>query len=156
MIRRWVVAVLLVLAVPFVTLLTMSLTARKPANVGRPTAKLAPCPSANNCVCSQDEGASHVDPYPMGPNAERAWFTLREMLRKGERIRLVVDAPNYLHLEHRSAVFGFVDDLEFVRDDSAGVIHVRAAARSGKYDLGANRRLIDRIRESLAKLLKSP
>ena len=156
MIRRWVAAVFLVLAVPFVTLLAMTLTAKKPANVGRPTATLSPCPSANNCVCSQDDGASHIDPLPLGQNAERAWITVREMLRKGERMRLVVDAANYLHIEHRSAVFGFVDDLEFVRDDAAGVIHVRAAARSGKYDFGANRQMVDRIRESLAKSLQTP
>jgi uncharacterized protein (DUF1499 family) len=64
---------------------------------------------------------------------------------------LVVNDPAYLHVESRSAVFGFIDDLEFVRDDADNVIHVRAAARSGKYDFNVNRQLIEKIRDKLLK-----
>ena len=152
MIKRTIIAALVVLATPFVVLLILRLTSKKPANVGVPTTKLAPCPSKDNCVCSQDEGESHIDPLPLGVNPNQTWMALREMVRNGERMKLVVDDPKYLHVESRTAVFGFVDDLEFVRDDAAGVIHVRAAARSGKYDFNVNRRRIERIRTELAKV----
>ena|SRR5436190_711053 len=152
MIRRTVIGALLVLAVPFVVLLVLRFTSRKPANVGIPTSKLAPCPSPSNCVCSQCEGESHIDPLPLGVNRNRTWRVLREMVRNGERMTLVVDDPEYLHVESRSQVFGFVDDLEFVRNDAENVIHVRAAARSGKYDFNVNRRRIDRIRAELEKM----
>jgi uncharacterized protein (DUF1499 family) len=152
MIKRTIIAALVVLATPFVVLLILRLTSRKPANVGVPTMKLAPCPSKDNCVCSQDEGESRIDPLPLGVNPNRTWIALREMVRNGERMTLVVDEPFYLHVESRTAVFGFVDDLEFVRDSDARVIHVRSAARSGKYDFNANRRRIERIRMELARV----
>jgi uncharacterized protein (DUF1499 family) len=146
-----VIGALLVLAVPFAALATLSLTARKPDGVGVPTDKLAPCPSPDNCVCSQDDGPSRIEPLPLGINPDRTWNALRQMLRTGERMTLVVDAPRYLHVESRTKLFRFIDDLEFVRDDAAGVIHVRSAARSGKYDMNANRRRMDRIRTELAR-----
>jgi uncharacterized protein (DUF1499 family) len=48
-------------------------------------------------------------------------------------------------VEFRSALFRFVDDVEFVLDDSARVIHFRSASRAGYYDFGVNRRRMQEI-----------
>ena len=156
MMWRWLAGGAFVLAIPFVGLAFLSLFARKPANVGIPTTKLAPCPSKDNCVCSQDVGAgSFIEPFPLGVDPGRTWNALRQMLRTGERMKLVVDEPNYLHVESHTTIYRFVDDMEFVRDSASNVIHVRASARSGKYDMSANRRRIDRIRSELARVTGS-
>jgi uncharacterized protein (DUF1499 family) len=62
------------------------------------------------------------------------------------RAKVMTDSDTYLHVEFRSLVFRFVDDVEFLADDDAKVIHVRSASRVGHSDLGANRRRIETIR----------
>jgi len=54
--------------------------------------------------------------------------------------------PGHLRFEARTAWLRFRDDLEFLADDAAKVIHVRSASRVGQSDLGANRRRIEAIR----------
>jgi uncharacterized protein (DUF1499 family) len=49
-------------------------------------------------------------------------------------------------VEFRS-VLGFVDDLIFAASPEEEVIHVRSASRTGKWDLGVNRRWVERIRK---------
>jgi uncharacterized protein (DUF1499 family) len=67
------------------------------------------------------------------------------------RTKLIRVTPEYLHVEFKSAVFGFVDDVEFAIGESPGVIHVRSASRLGYWDMGANRRRVERIREEFAR-----
>ena len=43
----------------------------------------------------------------------------------------------------------YVDDVEFLYDQSKGITHVRSASRIGYSDLGANRNRIESIRELL-------
>jgi len=52
----------------------------------------------------------------------------------------------YLHVEFRSTLFRFVDDVEFVIDEPQGLIHIRSASRVGYSDLGANRKRMEKIR----------
>jgi len=49
---------------------------------------------------------------------------------------------------------GFVDDVEFHKDDINQVIHVRSASRLGKSDLGVNRKRVEEIRQQLQELIK--
>jgi uncharacterized protein (DUF1499 family) len=55
----------------------------------------------------------------------------------------------YLHVEFRSAIFRFVDDVEFHLRGQDGIIAVRSAARVGHGDLGVNRQRVETIREGL-------
>lgn len=66
-------------------------------------------------------------------DAERARSL--EVLNGMDRARIVRADVDYLHAEFRSAVFGFVDDVEFLFD-APGVIQVRSASRTGYYDFG--------------------
>ena len=51
-----------------------------------------------------------------------------------------------MHAEFTSAVFGFVDDVEFQFDPS-GFIQIRSASRTGYYDFGVNRERVETIRQ---------
>jgi uncharacterized protein (DUF1499 family) len=67
------------------------------------------------------------------------------VVRNMNRATIVTATPSYLHVEFRSALFRFVDDVEFVLDDSARLIHFRSASRTGYYDFGVNRGRMQRI-----------
>ena len=60
--------------------------------------------------------------------------------------RVTEEQAGYLHAEFRSALVGFVDDVEFRMDECAGRIEVSSASRTGYYDFGVNRRRIEEIR----------
>ncbi len=51
-----------------------------------------------------------------------------------------------MHAEFMSGVFKFVDDVHIVVDDSKKKIHIYSASRVGYWDLGANRRRVEKIR----------
>lgn len=57
----------------------------------------------------------------------------------------------YLHAECRSALFGFVDDLELQLRTGDRLVAVRSASRLGYYDFGVNRRRIEHLRAILTQ-----
>jgi uncharacterized protein (DUF1499 family) len=63
-----------------------------------------------------------------------------------ERARVVVRGANYWRAEFKTALWRFVDDVEFLFDDNARRIDIRSASRVGYSDLGVNRRRIGEIR----------
>jgi uncharacterized protein (DUF1499 family) len=71
-----------------------------------------------------------------------------------KRTRIVEDTGAYLHVECTSAVFRFVDDVEFLFDDGSGTIFMRSASRSGYSDFGVNRRRMEAIRSQFDALMK--
>jgi uncharacterized protein (DUF1499 family) len=106
--------------------------------------RLSPCPDSPNCVCSEQSG-SGLEPLSLGPDA--GWDRLlRAITDLGGTIEQERDG--YVHATFRSRVFGFVDDLECRRDGD--LVHVRSAARSGWWDMGVNRRRVERLRAALS------
>jgi len=116
-------------------------------------AELKPCPGTDNCVSSRENDQAHrVDPLPLRGSAAQGLAALRQVILALPRSRVVAEGPGFLRAEFRSLVFRFVDDLDAVVDEPAGVIHVRSAARVGRSDLGVNRRRIGEIRDRLSAL----
>ncbi len=112
------------------------------------TEKLAPCPASPNCVCSEYSDDSHaVAAFAFDGDAARAWAALRAAVESLPRTKVVSSGADYLKAEARSAVFRFVDDVEFRLDAETGLIHVRSASRVGYSDLGANRKRVEALRE---------
>lgn len=60
--------------------------------------------------------------------------------------RMIRREGGYAHYEFRTALWGFIDDVEWLVDPAASVIQVRSASRVGYSDLGTNRRRIEEIR----------
>lgn len=107
---------------------------------------LAPCPSSPNCVSSRDpDPARRADPILFTGDAASGWSRLRKVIAEMKGARIAEEELGYLHAEFRSALFGFVDDVEF-RMNEAGRIDVRSAARTGYFDFGVNRRRVEEIR----------
>jgi uncharacterized protein (DUF1499 family) len=120
---------------------------RPPLDPGVTESRLAPCPNSPNCVSSQAADADRrVEPLRYEGDSAQARTRLREILRGMERVQVQRADDDYLHAEFRSAVFGFVDDVEFYFSPP-GVIQVRSASRTGYYDFGVNRERVERIRQ---------
>ena len=119
-------------------------------SLGPIAGRLQPCPTTANCVCSEDPAEpSHLDPIlctgSATPMTELA--RLKQLVFARPRMRLLEEGSGYLRFEATSALFRFKDDLEFLADDSAKVIHVRSGSRVGQSDLGTNRRRVEAIRQ---------
>ncbi len=135
-----------------VTLALSSLFARRPTDLGvRAGDRLKPCPDSPNCVCSQAADAGHhIDPLVFSDSPDEAMRRLQAVLTTFPRVRVVTTTPRYLHAEFTSLIFRFVDDVEFLVDPSAGVIHCRSASRVGRSDLGVNRKRVEALRQAFA------
>jgi uncharacterized protein (DUF1499 family) len=119
----------------------------RPASLGVRQGRLASCPSSPNCVSSLAEDTVHrIAPLPFSGAAAAAIDRLAGIVRSLPRASVITSTENYLHAEFTSAVFRFVDDVEFLADESAGVIHIRSASRVGSSDFGVNRKRVEAIR----------
>ena len=111
--------------------------------------RLASCPNSPNCVSSQaDNPVQQIKPFPLKVDATRTLAALRRLIEKLPGARVVETEPNYLQAEFTSRILRFVDDVEFLLDLEAQVVHVRSASRAGYWDFGANRRRVEQIRKA--------
>jgi len=131
----------------------MVLTACQNGNrpvTGLVDAQLAPCPASPNCVSSDTDNAEqHVQPFALARSPQDAWALLIDQVSRLPRSTIVTQEPRYLHVECRSRLFGFVDDLEFHLRPVEQVIAVRSAARTGYADFGVNRERVEGLRQAL-------
>lgn len=110
------------------------------AALGPRDGRLAPCPATPNCVSSyeRDDWAMPAIPYLGDRRATEA--RLLRALGEMPRVKVARRDGDYLRAEFTSRIFRFVDDVEFLFDDAARVVHFRSASRVGRSDLGVNRR----------------
>jgi uncharacterized protein (DUF1499 family) len=111
--------------------------------------RLAPCPNKPNCVSSQaatSDQQHYVKALTYSGEPAQAREQLDRVIASMKRARVVVREANYWRAEFTSALWRFVDDVEFLFDDNAKRIDVRSASRVGYSDLGANRRRVEEIR----------
>lgn len=126
---------------------------KPPTNIGVQSGKLADCPSSPNCVNSHSQDSLHkIEPLAYNSTPTEAMANLKAVIQNLEKTKIITETDNYLYAEFTSKLMGFVDDVEFLVNDSAKVIHIRSASRLGKSDLGVNRQRIETIRARLNAL----
>ena len=109
--------------------------------------KLQPCPDSPNCVSSQSVQPAHaIEPLAFEGSWPQAKEKLLQTLLSIKHCRIVTEQADYIHAEFTSAIFRFVDDVEFLADDVRKIIHVRSASRVGYSDFGVNQRRVEAIR----------
>ncbi|MBA2749871.1 MAG: DUF1499 domain-containing protein [Tatlockia sp.] len=132
---------------------TKLLAGTKPDNLGMATGQLLACPGTSNCVNSKSLDAEHkITPFTYTSSAEDAFNTLKTVVQSFKQSAIAQETDNYLYAEFTIPVVGFVDDVEFLLDKDAQVIHVRSASRLGESDLGVNRKRIETIRAKFNQL----
>ncbi|GAX41431.1 hypothetical protein NIES4075_24010 [Tolypothrix sp. NIES-4075] len=131
----------------------MIFAGKRPNNLGVKSGKLAPCPNSPNCVSSQSSDVGHsIAPLSYSSSPEEAIANLKSVIQSLPRTKIITESNDYLYAEFKSALMGFVDDVEFYLDRKANVIQVRSASRLGQSDLGVNRKRIETIRAKLAEV----
>lgn len=124
----------------------------RPTHLGiQNSGELAPCPDTPNCVSSfaaPEDTRHYIAPLEAG---EAQWKQLARILVRTPRIRIIEQDEHYLRAEATTRIMRFVDDLEFLYQPEASVIHVRSASRIGRYDFGVNRKRIENLREQLTE-----
>ena len=120
-----------------------------PPELGTEGGVLRPCPESPNCVETRNgaDEAHGMEPLALSSGrreddraeAEAALDRVAAIIDELPRARVTDRRGPYLAAEVRSRIFGFRDDVEFLVDEDAGVIHFRSASRLGYSDMGANR-----------------
>lgn len=120
---------------------------KRPSNLGARDGKLRPCPDSPNCVSSFATDKTHrIDPLAYTGGVKEARETLLKIIPSMKRAKVVTAEDKYIHAEYTSALFRFVDDVEFLFGDAVGRIEVRSASRIGYGDMGVNRKRVEEIR----------
>lgn len=109
--------------------------------------KFAPCPSSPNCVSSKSDAVPHAIKPLHYEGKEHPFTLLLPILENMSRTSVITQEENYLHVEFRSMLFSFVDDVEFSYEPENHLVHMRSASRSGYFDFGVNRKRLERIRK---------
>ncbi len=147
--RKLMYAFVALVLLVIVVLAVFARTATRPSNQGVENGRLAACPDSPNCVSSRAERESQqIAPFTYLGETVAAMSRLREIVEAFPRAKIVTQQGEYMHVEFTSAVFRFVDDVEFLNDPAESVIHIRSASRVGHSDLGANRRRVEQIRKA--------
>jgi uncharacterized protein (DUF1499 family) len=139
----------------YLVVMMVGCSGNRHSQMGVTAGRLAACPDSPNCVSSQSTDPRHaIDPLRYEGTAEKARELLIEAVSGMKRSRIVAAEERYLLAEFTSSLFRFVDDVEFLLDDGTKMIHVRSASRIGYYDLGVNRRRVEKIRSRFNVLNK--
>ena len=125
---------------------------KRPDNLGVKDGKLAPPKSTPNCVSSQADAADaehYIAPIQFKGNAAAAMAAARKAVEGMHDARVIRQEGSYLYAEFRTQLMRFVDDVELLYDEKAGLMHVRSASRLGRRDFGVNRARVEAIRARL-------
>lgn len=115
---------------------------KRPDYLGVKDGRLARPKSTPNCVASQADPADtehYIAPIAFKGDTAAAMAAARKAVDGMQGSTVIRQEGNYLYAEYRSKILGFVDDVELLSDEKAGVIHLRSAARLGRRDFGVNR-----------------
>lgn len=124
-----------------------SCAGQRPANFGVHNGRLADCPTKPNCVSSQAIDESHtIAPFVYQKEKEAALKGLKKVIESFKRVTIVAERDNYLHVEFKTAIMGFIDNVEFYFPEEK-LIHVRSASQLGYSDLGVNRKRVEKLRD---------
>ena len=125
---------------------------QRPDNLGVKDGRLAPPKRTPNSVSSQGDPADaehYIAPIPFKGDAPAAMAAVRKVVEGMEGSTVIRQEGGYLYAEFRTRVMRFVDDVEFVFDAKAGLIHVRSSSRLGRRDFGVNRARVEALRARL-------
>lgn len=118
--------------------------------------KSAVYPSTPNYVSSlSPQKKRFIEPIPV-ESSSHPFDDLLPIIESLPRSKVITVQENYLHAEFRSAIFSFVDDVEFLYLPSEKTLHMCSAARLGYYDFAVNRKRLETIRQLYNSQLKNP
>lgn len=129
-----------------------------PGDLGVRDGRLKPPSLTPNSVSSQaalypdhpQHAYATIRPIAYSGGAPEAMARLTRLLEQTPGCVLVKREAGYLYAQWTTQRLKFTDDVEFLLDPVASVIHVRSASRLGSGDLGVNRLRVEALRARFA------
>jgi len=119
--------------------------------------RLSECPDSPNCVSSQTAKKDHaIAPFIYKGSFPEAKKTLLSIISSLPRTKIIDDNDRYVHVTFTSRLLRFVDDVEFLFDDTNKQIDVRSASRVGYSDMGVNRKRVEDLRKLFYERMNIP
>ncbi|MDB5839021.1 MAG: hypothetical protein JWQ23_973 [Herminiimonas sp.] len=155
------IAIIVFIALPAAIVLAGQLgflNGKRPADLGARNGRLkAPVEKKWNVVSSQAAQHPHtayhvIKPLRFTGDGEAAMTRLTAQVGGMDGATVIDSQPGYLYAEFQTTLLKFVDDVEFLLDEPAGVIHMRSASRLGSKDFGVNRKRLEAIRERFTQI----
>jgi len=126
----------------------------RPDDLGVTDGRLKPCSDKGNCVNSQDKsGYAEMEPIPFRGDLEETRARLVRVIKEMDRSQIIKHTTDYIYVEFRSLMWGFIDDVELYFDEANQVVHFRSSSRFGRSDMGVNR---DRMKDLSERFAKAP
>ncbi len=153
---RWILWAIVLFAIIVLIGGSMGLlSGKRPDNLGVVDGKLqSVAGKPDNSVSSMtDRPGNLIEPLATGDQPARAFEVLANLVADTDGVTIVKREASYLYAEYQTPLLKFVDDVEFLLDKDARVIHVRSASRLGRSDFNVNRTRIEAIRTRLADTL---
>ncbi len=123
-----------------------------PEHLGVENGRFTPCPSSPNCVSTFATDEQHrIEPLTFSGSLPEAKVRMYNVVTDMPRVTVITNAPNYIHAEFRSALWRFVDDVEFYFDEENSLIQMKSASRLGYGDGGVNRARMEEIRAAFTQ-----
>lgn len=150
-----IIALVVFIALPATLILAGQLgllSGTRPTDLGLKNGLLkAPIKDYWNVISSHAEKQPHTDYHVITPikfsgSGKEAFAKLEAIVRAMDGATIVTKQDTYIYAEFQTKILKFIDDVEFVLDEPAGVIQIRSASRLGRKDLGANRTRLEAIR----------
>jgi len=134
---------------------TSGCSAPRPDNLGLKNNLLLTCPKSPNCVLSQASDQKHqIHPIHYTSSVEIAKERLNQVILSMVDTRIITQNKVYWHVEFTTRWLRFVDDVEFYFPEYEALIHLRSASRLGYWDLGVNRKRVEKIRSRFEELAR--
>ncbi len=152
MLKNILIALLILLLVLFIAGRIYSVSGRNITSLpegfsfGLNQGRLAPCKESPNCICTDEKDSHYLEPFPI---TDSSWKELPSFLKTLKGCSIVERRTDYIRMECRSSVFGFIDDVELYFDTQMGLLRYRSAARLGYSDFGVNRKRIEKIKKQI-------
>jgi uncharacterized protein (DUF1499 family) len=160
---RYIILFLLAVAIVALAILVAGqlglLRGKAPADLGLKEGKLKRPSRTPNSVTSQadlwpdhpQKAYSQIAPFKISGDGSAEMQKIAEVLKAMPRTVIVQQEPGYIYAQSTTQLLKFTDDIEFVLDAKAGVIHVRSASRIGRKDFGVNRARVESIHKALGQ-----
>ncbi|CAJ1949840.1 unnamed protein product [Sphenostylis stenocarpa] len=127
---------------------------------------LALCPATKNCVSTSEnisDRTHYAPPWNYNPEGRKNSVSREEAMEELIDViesttpdkftpRIVERKEDYIRVEYKSSILGFVDDVEFWFPPGKGsTVEYRSASRVGNFDFDVNRKRIKALRQELEK-----
>jgi len=137
-----ILAILLVVMMFLLGRQSLSIT-----NSGLLNEQLQACPDEPRCVSSLATNEMHsIRAFEVPAEMLDPVSTMAAIIGALPRTEIIEQNEGYLHATFSSALFGFVDDLEMLKDGE--FLQVRSVSRVGKSDMGVNRKRVEALHQA--------